>query len=263
MTRFVANLSFMFNEWEPLERFQKAAEAGFTHVEFLFPYEHDLDDVKRALTDNDLTLVLFDSYPGEFSKGQRGFLGVPGCEDQFEKSIIDALEISRKLGSHLINPLAGKVAPGASVDQAKDVAISNLRRVASSVEDAGVTLCIEGLNTIDNPGYLVDTTELGFEIVDAVNSPAVKYLYDAYHMQVMEGNIISTVTENLNKIGHIQISDVPGRHEPGSGEINYPNVLAAIDQAGYKGLTALEYRPANGTLEGLEWLPRERRANRS
>jgi hydroxypyruvate isomerase len=260
--KFAANLSFMFNEWPALERFKQAADAGFTHVEFLFPEEHDLDELARAVKDSGVEMILFDSDRGDFSKGERGYMCHPGQERRFQAGIEDALRVAERLGAHLINPLAGLAPADVPVEQAKSVAIENLRRMAPHAESAGVTLCIEGLNTHDNPGYLIDRSSVGFEIVDAVGSPAVKFLYDAYHMQIMEGNLTATVTSNLNRIGHIQISDVPGRHEPGSGEINYPNLLAAIDAAGYDGFVSLEYRPANGTLEGLDWLPRERRANR-
>lgn len=260
--RFAANLSFMFNEWPALERFRQATEAGFTHVEFLFPYEHDLDELDRAIGESGLQLICFDSRPGNFAAGERGCLCHPGREDEFHETIVEAVAIAERYGARLVNPLAGKVPAGVSPDAAKAVTIANLRRAAPVVEDAGVTLCIEGLNTIDNPGYFIDGTDIGFEIVDEVGSPAVKYLYDVYHMQVMEGNLISTITSNLERIAHIQISDVPGRHEPGTGEINYPNVLAAIEAAGYTGYVATEYRPAHGTLEGLGWLPPERRGNR-
>jgi hydroxypyruvate isomerase len=259
--KFAANISFMFNEWPPLERFKCAADAGFTHVEFLFPDEHDLDDVARAIKDSGVQMILFDSDRGDFAKGERGYLCHPGQEERFQKGMDEALRTAEKLGAHLINPLAGLVPADVSIDTAKTVAIENLGRVAARAESAGVTLCIEGLNTNDNPGYLVDRSKIGFEIVDAVAHSSVKYLYDAYHMQIMEGNLTATVSSNLDRIGHIQISDVPGRHEPGSGEINYPNLLPAIDAAGYDGFVSLEYRPANGTLEGLDWLPRERRAN--
>lgn len=259
--KFAANISFMFNEWPPLERFQQAAEAGFTHVEFLFPDEHDLGDVERAVKDSGVTMILFDSDRGDFARGERGYLCHPGQEERFYAGIVEALAVAKRLGAHLINPLAGLVPAGVSHEAAVDAAIRNLRRAAPLAEESGVTLCIEGLNTYDNPAYLIDSSRLGFEIVEAVGSPAVKYLYDAYHMQIMEGNLTATVTKNLDKIGHIQISDVPGRHEPGSGEINFSNLLPAIDAAGYDGFVSLEYRPAAGTLDGLGWLPRERRGN--
>jgi hydroxypyruvate isomerase len=260
--KFAANISFMFSEWPALERFKRAADAGFTHVEFLFPEEHDLDELERTVRDSGVEMILFDSDRGDFARGERGYLCHPGQEARFQAGMEDALGVAERLGAHLINPLAGLIPTGVSTDTAKSVAIENLRRVAPKAESAGVTLCIEGLNTNDNPKYLIDSSRVGFEIVDAVDSPAVKFLYDAYHMQIMEGNLTATVTGSLDKIGHIQISDVPGRHEPGSGEINYPNLLSAIDAAGYGGFVSLEYRPANGTLEGLDWLPRESRANR-
>lgn len=260
--RYAANLTFMYPEYPALERFKHAAEAGFTHAEFLFPEQHDIGDLEQVLKDSGITMILFDSDRGDFANGERGYLCHPGREQHFQQSILDAVTLARRLGARMINPLAGKVPAGVSRDQAKAVAIDNLKRVAPIVQDVGLMLCIEGLNTYDNPGYLVDRSDIGFEIVDAVDSPSVKYLYDAFHMQIMEGNLITTIGKNLDRIGHIQISDVPGRHEPGTGEINYPNVLRAIDEAGYQGYCALEYHPTAETEATLGWLPRDQRGNR-
>ncbi|MDQ3054782.1 MAG: TIM barrel protein, partial [Actinomycetota bacterium] len=161
-----------------------------------------------------------------------------------------------------LNALAGKIPPSVSFAEARATAVENLKRAAPLAEDAGIVLMSEGLNSVQTPGYFLDTSTLGFEIVDEVNSPAVKFQYDVYHMQIMEGNLIDTIKANVVKIAHIQIADVPGRHEPGTGEINYPNVLKAIEDAGYDGYVAFEYVPLGGTETGLDgWIPREQRGN--
>ncbi|MFN8524264.1 MAG: TIM barrel protein [Chloroflexota bacterium] len=261
--RYAANLSLMFAEYDQLDRFKKAAEAGFTHVEMLFPFLFDLDRVERELKDNGLTMILFDSDVGNFAGGDRGYLCDPSQKERLYQTVKDAIALAPRLGTTLINVLAGKLPAGVSREQGRATAIENLRRVAPLAEAAGITLVSEGLNTVANPGYFLDHSALGFEIVDAVNSPNVKFQYDVFHMQIMEGNLIDTIMKNVDKIAHIQIADNPGRHEPGTGEINYTNVLKAIDESGYGGFVALEYVPAAGTEDGLDtWLPRAARSNR-
>ena len=261
--RYAANLSLMFQEYDVMERFKRAADAGFTHVEMLFPFHYDLDEIERELRSNALELILFDTDAGDFAGGERGYLCDPGRKEHFHQSVKDAIAIAGRLGTIRLNALAGKVPAGVSLEQARATVVENLRRAAPLAEDAGVVLMSEGLNTVQNPGYFLGTSKLGFEIVAEVGSPAIKYQYDVYHMQIMEGNLIETIQKNVAHIGHIQIADVPGRHEPGTGEINYPNVLKAIDASGYDGFVALEYAPASGTEEGLDrWLPREQRAAR-
>lgn len=262
--RFAANLSLMFAEYDVMERFKKAAEAGFTHVEMLFPFHYDLDQIERELRDNGLEMILFDTDAGDFAAGERGYLCDPSRKDRFHQSVKEAIGIAKRLGTTRLNALAGKLPPHVTFADGRRTAVENLRRAAPLAEDAGIMLMSEGLNTIQTPGYFLDTSRLGFAIVDEVNSPAVTFQYDVYHMQMMEGNLIETIQKNVDRIGHIQIADVPGRHEPGTGEINYPNVLEAIDQSGYRGFVALEYVPAGGTEEGLDrWLPRGQRSSQA
>jgi len=261
--KLAANLSLLFAEYDVIDRFKKAAEAGFTHVEMLFPFDYDLDQVERELKDNGLTMILFDTESGDWAGGDRGYVCDPAKKERFYQSVKDALAIAPRLGTKRINALTGKIPAGLSFEQARATVVENLKRVAPLCEDADITLVTEALNTVQTPGFFLDTSKLGFGIVDEVGSPAVKFQYDIYHMQIMEGNLIDTITANVDKIDHIQIADVPGRHEPGTGEINYPNVLRAIDETGYGGFVALEYVPAGSTEAGLDaWLPREQRANR-
>jgi hydroxypyruvate isomerase len=258
--RYAANLSLMFAEYDVMERFKKAAQAGFTQVEMLFPFHYDLDQVERELKENGLEMVLFDTDAGDFAGGERGYLCDPARKDRFYESVQEAIQVAKRLGTARLNALAGKIPSGVSVDQARATVVENLKRAAPLAEEAGIILMSEGLNSLQTPGYFLDNSKLGFEIVAEVGSPAVKFQYDVYHMQIMEGNLIETIQKNVAQIGHIQIADVPGRHEPGTGEINYPNVLKAIDEAGYPGPVALEYVPLEGTVAGLDrWLPREQR----
>ena len=263
MPRFVANLNMLFTDAPMLERYARAAAAGFTQVEVLFPYRDGLDQVEAELRRHKLELVLFDAEPGDFAGGERGFLCQPGQEARVEQTFREAIEIGRRLNCRLINVLAGNLVEGVDWETQRQTAAANLKRLAPIAEQAGVTLLIEALNQPANPRYILTNSRLGLELVRQAASPAVKFQYDAFHLQIMEGNLIETCTSNLAEIGHVQIGDVPGRHEPGTGEINYPNFFAALDRAGYGGYVGLEYVPAGNTEEGLDgWLPRAARANR-
>jgi hydroxypyruvate isomerase len=261
--RFAANLTIGFTEYPVLERFERAARIGFTHVEMLFPFHYDIDEIERELRRNQLELVLFDTDPGDWNAGERGYLCHPARMDRFQESIREAIDLAKRLGTRRLNALAGLVPEGVTFEEAKQVAIENLRRAAPLAERADVILMSEGLNRFDVPSYFLTSSKLGFELVDAVGSPNVRYQYDAYHMQLMEGNLINTLRANMAKIGHIQIADVPGRHQPGTGEINFPNLFRAIDEAGYSGYIGCEYTPTDGTEASYDaWLPREQRGNR-
>ena len=261
--KLAANLSMLYTEVDVMDRFKKAAQAGFTHVEMLFPYDYDLDKVEQELKSNGLTMILFDTHAGDWGAGDRGYLCDPSMKERFYQSVKDSVAIAPRLGTRLLNALAGKVPAGVSLEEARATCVENLKRAAPLCEDAGIVLMSEGLNSIQTPGYFLDNSKLGFSIVDEVGSPAVKFQYDIYHMQIMEGNLIDTIKANVEKIAHIQVADVPGRHEPGTGEINYPNVFKAIDESGYQGYVALEYAPSGDTQTGLDaWLPKEQRAVR-
>jgi hydroxypyruvate isomerase len=263
MPRFAANLNLQFNEVPMLERYARAAAAGFTQVEVLFPYRDGTDQVVEQLRRHKLELVLFDTEPGDFAGGERGFLCIPGQEALVEQSFRDGVALAARFGCRRLNVLAGNVQEGVSWEDHRRTAADNLRRLVPLAEQAGVMLLIEALNAPANPRYFLTSSKLGFELVREVGSSAVQFQYDAFHLQIMEGNLIETVTKNIADVGHVQIGDVPGRHEPGTGEINYPNFFAALDRAGYDGYVGLEYVPAGNTEEGLDaWLPREARANR-
>lgn len=260
--KVAANLTMLFPEHAPLDRFRAAADAGFSHVEFLFPHFFDVDRIDRELRETGLRLVLIDSDPGNFDAGDRGYLCDPSQTERFQQSVRDAIALAQRLGATRINTLAGRIPAGVGRAQALETVVSNLRRAAPLAEKAGVTLLVEPLNTRQTPGYFLDGSAPGFDLVRAVASPAVRFLFDVYHLQILEGNLLATIRANIRDIGHFQVSDVPGRHEPGSGEINFPAVFDAIDATGYDGYVGLEYVPAAGTLEGLDrWLPREKRSS--
>ncbi|MBI4012055.1 MAG: TIM barrel protein [Candidatus Rokubacteria bacterium] len=262
MLRYAANLTMLFNEVPFPERFERATAAGFRAVEFLFAHNVDQGAVEQELRRHDLELVLFDPEGGDFPAGDRGYLCDPARRDHLLKTVEEGIASARRLGCRRLNVLAGNRPDGVAEAEMRRTAVENLARAASLARAAGITLLVEALNTWESPRYFLDHSRLGLEIVREVGEPNVRFQYDCYHMQRMEGQLIDTLTKNLEWIGHVQIADVPGRHEPGTGEIHYANVLRALESAGYAGYVGLEYRPSAKTEESLAWLPREARGRR-
>lgn len=254
MPRFAANLSMLFTEYPFIERFDRAAAAGFQAVEFLFPYGEDIPAIKDALSRNGLTQVLFNLPAGDFAAGERGFANDPSRTREFRDGVGRALEIAATLECRQLNCLIGLVRTDTPLDQQWETVVENLRYAAEQTAQAGVRQLVEPLNTFDTPGFLLTGTTQGLELLDRIGSDNVRLQYDVYHMQRMEGNLTATIAARLDRIGHIQIADSPARHEPGTGEIHYPFVLAEIDRLGYEGWVSLEYRPSGTTEASLGWL---------
>jgi hydroxypyruvate isomerase len=259
MPTFAANLSMLWPELDVYDRFAAAAQAGFRRVEILFVHNLDRTRVRALLAEHNLELVLFDPYPGNWEAGERGLLCLPGRESEFEDSIRDALETAAELGTHRLNAIAGVVPPGVSREQAEQTAVQNLKSVASRVEDAGVYVLVENINTVDMPGYVADTPERAAAIVQAVDEPSVRLQLDQYHVGMMGGDARQALRTYRDLIEHVQIADVPGRHEPGTGQQPIRDFLSDLDALGYDGAVGLEYRPASSMDAALEWLPRDQR----
>jgi hydroxypyruvate isomerase len=252
--RFAANLSVLFTEYPFVERFDRAAAAGFEAVEFLFPYAEDIAAVRAALTRNGLEQVLFNLPPGDFAAGERGIANNPDRQAEFRDGVARALEIAATLDCGRLNCLSGLTLPGVPLHTQWATLADNLRYAAEQAEVAGVRQVVEPLNTFDTPGFILPTTDRALELLDVVGHPNLVIQYDVYHAQRMEGNLTSTIAAQIARFGHVQIADSPARHEPGTGEINFPFVFAALDAAGYDGWVSLEYRPRAGTEASLGWL---------
>ncbi|HEY8449008.1 MAG TPA: TIM barrel protein [Bacillota bacterium] len=253
MIAYAVNVTHVYRDLPVAQQLQRVADNGFSAFELLFPQRIDVDELIAAKDRLGLKMVLFDlDFDAEHP---RGYLAHPDAGDLFFARLNEAVSLARRLGVKMLNALVGLTVPGMSYQEQFDLVAQRLRQAAGTAEDEGITLLIEALNTYDNPGYFLRNSATGFAIVDAVGSPNVKFQYDVYHMQLMEGNLITTIREHIDKIGHIQIADVPGRHEPGTGEINYTNVLRAIEDAGYDGYVGLEYRPSSPDVDPFAWLP--------
>ncbi|MGE0213071.1 MAG: 2-oxo-tetronate isomerase [Parvibaculaceae bacterium] len=250
MPRFAANLSMLFTEHAFLDRFRAAADAGFTAVECQFPYAHPPHAVARALADADQTMVLHNLPPGDWSRGERGLAAVPGREAEFRQAVEAGIRYAQALGCRQVNCLSG-VAEGPA---ARACLIENLKYTADALGEAGIRCLTEPINPIDMPGFLLTGMEQGAEIVREIASPNLFLQYDLYHRQRMVGGLLEAFERFRPLIAHIQLADAPGRHEPGTGEIDFACVLRALDDKGYAGYVGLEYVPQRGTLEGLGWL---------
>lgn len=254
MPKFAANLTMLFNEVGFLDRFAAAAKAGFKGVEYLFPYDFDKDELAERLRQHDLQQVLHNLPAGDWAAGERGIACLPDRVGEFQEGVGRAIEYAQALGCSQLNCLAGLAPPEADADALRETLVSNLRFAADALGSAGIRLLIEPINTRDIPGFYLTGTRQALEIIDATESDNIGLQYDIYHMQIMEGDLASTIERHLGRIGHMQLADTPGRHEPGTGEINYPFLFGFIDRLGYRGWIGCEYKPAAGTLDGLAWL---------
>lgn len=254
MPRFAANLSMLFTEVPFPDRFALAAEAGFRGVEYLFPYPWEPQLLKGKLEQHNLTQVLFNMPPGDWDAGERGIACLPDRIDEFREGVAEAIRYAHALGCHQVNCLAGLCPDDADDELLWQTLRDNVRWAADQLERAGIRMCLEAINSrVDMPGFLLDTSGKVVELIRQVGSSNVRLQYDIYHMQIMEGDLIRTMERLLPVIGHIQFADNPGRHQPGTGELNFPALFAALDRMGYEGWVSAEYRPATNTGESLDW----------
>ncbi|NYT75168.1 hydroxypyruvate isomerase [Halomonas sp. QX-2] len=254
MPKFAANLSMMFTEVDFLDRFKAAADAGFKGVEYLFPYDYPVAQIKERLDANGLTQVLHNLPAGDWGAGERGIACHPDRVEEFRAGVDHAIEYATALGCQQVNCLAGIQPQGVTAAAARSTLIENLRYAAEKLKAAGILLLAEPINTRDIPGFFLNRTEQALALFDEVGSDNLKLQYDIYHMQIMEGDLAPTIEKHLARIAHVQLADNPGRNEPGTGEINYPFLFAHLYRLGYDGWIGCEYKPKAATSEGLVWL---------
>lgn len=256
MPRFAANLSMLFTEVPFLDRFERAAAAGFAAVELQFPYAFEAAAIRERLDRHRLKLVLHNVPAGDWDAGDRGIACQPEHVDAFRDGVATAIDYARTLRVPQLNVLSGKAPDGVDDDTVRATFVENLRYAAKRLDDAGLRLLIEPVNRRDVPGFWLDTPARAFAILDAVAAPNAFVQYDVYHAQRSEGELAATLQKHLDRIGHVQVADNPGRHEPGSGEIDYRFVFAHLDRIGYRGWVGCEYKPAGATEDGLGWRAR-------
>ncbi|HTN62407.1 MAG TPA: 2-oxo-tetronate isomerase [Devosia sp.] len=263
MPKFAANLSMLYQEHGFLDRFAAAARDGFAAVEYVAPYDQDKAAIAERLRANGLSQVLFNLPPGNWAAGERGIGCLPDRRDEFRAGVDLAIEYAHALDCPQVNCLAGIAPAGATRDELEAVLVENLRYAAGKLQDAGIRLLIEPINQRDIPGFFLTGTDHAERVLEQVGSDNLLIQYDFYHVQIMQGDLVSGYLRLQHKIGHVQIADNPGRGEPGSGEINYPYIFDALDQAGYAGWVGAEYKPRAGTSQGLTWLSAHRAPSQS
>jgi hydroxypyruvate isomerase len=256
MPRFAANLTMMFAEVPFLDRFAAAAKAGFRAVEFQFPYAFAARDIKQRLDDNGLTAILHNFPAGDWAAGERGLSALPSRVDDFREGVATAIEYATQLGVERLNCLSG--IPPAAEDRALvwRVLTENLNYAAEEAAKANIRVMVEACNRYDIPGFLLNTSASTIRAIEDAGSSNLWLQYDIYHMQRSEGELAATIERLLPRIGHIQIADNPGRHQPGTGEISYSFLFDLLDRIGYSGWVAGEYNPQGPTESGLDWVRR-------
>jgi hydroxypyruvate isomerase len=254
MPNFCANLSFLFNDVGFLDRFDRAARAGFRAVEFHFPYAFDKNELADRARAAGVEVALFNLTAGDWDKGDRGIACIPARVSEFRDGVGRAIEYARALGCKRVNCLSGIAPPRMPESTLRETFVSNLRYAAAELGRDGITLLAEPVNTRSVPGSYLRNSGQALALMDEARAGNVRLQYDVFHMQIMEGDLAKTIETHIARIGHIQIADVPDRHEPGSGEINYPFLFERIDRLGYQGWIGCEYAPAGRTEDGLGWL---------
>ncbi|MCR0985508.1 2-oxo-tetronate isomerase [Roseomonas populi] len=253
MPRFAANISLLFTEAPFLERFALARSAGFGAVEFLHAEGHPAAEIRARLGDAGLSAVLFNAAQGDPGAGERGLAALPGREGAFRDAILRALDMAGEIGCPRLHVMAGLAPAGVARETLVGTYATNLAWAAERCAAQGVKPLIEPINHRDIPGYMLNTTAQAAAVIESVGPERLGLQFDLYHAQVTEGDVTRRFEALLPLIAHAQVADTPGRHEPGTGEVNWPFVFDRIDAMGYRGWIGCEYRPAGTTAEGLGW----------
>ncbi len=253
MLKLAANLLMLFTDAGFLERFAAAAAGGFRAVEYQYPYDWPAQEIAARVRDAGVQVVLHNMPRGDPERGEHGTACLPGRESQFRADLEGAIEYARAAGCPRLHCMAGVAPPG--IDRAKlhVTYVSNLKYAARRLEEEGMQLMIEPLSARTIAGCFLTGSSQAVQVLDEVGAGNAFLQYDLFHMQIMEGNLAETLERLLPRIGHIQLADVPGRHEPGTGELNFDFLLRHIDRIGYSGWIGCEYNPLGDTVEGLKW----------
>jgi hydroxypyruvate isomerase len=253
LPNLAANLSLLFSECDFLDRFEAAGRAGFRGVECQFPYAWPSEQLAERLARHGLGLILHNLPAGDWASGERGIAALPHRTEEFRQGVAQAIEYAKALGCRRLNCLAGIAPFGSDSETLRRTFIENLRYACSRLGSSGLQLLIEPVNTRDIPGFFLNSTRQAIELIEAVGAPNLALQYDVYHMTMMNEDVARTIESNLARIGHIQIADCPGRHEPGTGAIDFPALFELLERIGYRQWIGCEYVPAASTAASFSW----------
>lgn len=253
MPRFAANIFYLFRELPLLERFDAAGVAGFKAIEYPYPYQTPIEDSRARLDAAGLEVIVINAPVGDWRRGERGMAALPGREDEFEKSIEEAIVYATALGCRNVHVMAG--APTANIpdEQAMNTLAGNLKFAAEACLENGLRVLIEPINPVDLPGYFIGNLRRAIDVLKAVGSDNLFLLYDLYHAGMNGESPAEEIEANIDLIVHMQVAGVPGRAEPEESEISFPELFDTIDSIGYTGWIGCEYNPRAGTFSGLDW----------
>jgi hydroxypyruvate isomerase len=249
--RFAANLTWLFTEYDFLDRFDAAAQCGFEACEVLLPYDHPAEAIAERLTRNHLTMALINAPSGNSAAGERGLAAIPGRTADFREDIASAAHYAEVTGSRRVHVLAGLA--GTEDQGAAETYRDNMTFAADYFAPRGIDVMIEPINGRDIPGYFLHDFHVAVRLIEELARPNLKLQFDLYHRQILHGDVTMALRRLMPLIGHIQIAGVPGRNEPDSGELNYPFLFEELDRLGYDGFVGCEYRPRGDTRAGLGW----------
>ena len=253
MIKLSANLSFLFNELPFEKRFNAASELGFKAVEFFFPYDYKIENIKHWLEEANVKLILFNSYPGLLEKGERGIASLVGRENEFKEKFDLAIKYAVQLACPFIHVMPGIDIKGSNIKKSRDVFIKNLSYAANICSKNNIIALIEPINNRDIPYYHLNYVDDAISIIKELNHPALKLQLDLYHAQIMSGNLTHIINNSIEYTKHIQIASPPYRYEPDKGEINYSFIFDRIEKLKYQGHIGCEYKPFANTKDSLKW----------
>lgn len=253
MLRFAANLCLLFSELPLVDRFQAARQCGFSAVEIQFPYELPAEQIRSLLDQHGLRLVLFNVDADTLLRGGEGLAAVPEKRLQFQAAVGQAAAYAEILHPNFINVLPGRCLDHRRIGEYRNTFLENLRYAATAFARLGIGTVFEAINTHDMPGFIVSSSEEMLKILREVDHPDLRLQYDIYHMSRMGENCLTFFQRHMDKIGHIQFADCPGRGQPGSGSLDIATLFNRIEASGYSGWIGAEYRPTDTTVGSLDW----------
>ena len=254
MVKFSANISLLFNEFDFLDRFDEAKKIGFKAIEFQFPYSYDANQIKRKLDKHNLSISIFNSSPGNLDGGDRGLACIFERKEEFNKSILEALDYAQIINGKKIHVMSGILKDPKDHDLSVNTYIDNLKWACDKAEEFGIQILIEPINQRNIPNYFLSSADMAVQIIEEINKPNLKLLFDVFHHQIINGDVSKSIEKFIYFIGHIQIAGIPDRHEPDISEIDYNYILNIIEKNGYNGWIGCEYNPKNGTISGMKWI---------